>query len=74
MKRGIMYSTARREGCNVLVLGQHLDDLAESFVMSSFLNGNQLAYLLLFSFFPFPFPFNKIRKEKKVHQITLFLK
>eukprot|EP01047_Picozoa_sp_COSAG01_P023400 COSAG01_NODE_1415_length_10390_cov_2.905549_6_plen_158_part_00 len=32
MKRGILYSTARREGYNVLALGQHLDDLAESFV------------------------------------------
>lgn len=27
MKRGILYSTARREGYNVLVLGQHLDDM-----------------------------------------------
>ena len=41
MKRGIMYSTARREGYNVLVLGQHLDDLAESFLMSAF-HGGQL--------------------------------
>ncbi len=39
MKRGIMYSTARREGYNVLVLGQHLDDLAESFMMSAFRGG-----------------------------------
>ena len=39
MKRGIMYSTARREGYNVLVLGQHLDDLAESFLMSAFRGG-----------------------------------
>eukprot|EP00045_Choanoeca_perplexa_P014840 m.177195 g.177195 ORF g.177195 m.177195 type:complete len:1044 (-) comp16813_c0_seq1:606-3737(-) len=39
MKRGILYSTARREGYNVLALGQHLDDLAESFVMSAFHNG-----------------------------------
>lgn len=39
MKRGILYSTARREGYNVLVLGQHLDDFAESFVMSAFRNG-----------------------------------
>jgi len=41
MKRGIMYSTARREGYNVLALGQHLDDLAESFLMSAF-HGGQL--------------------------------
>ena len=41
MKRGIMYSTARRESYNVLALGQHLDDLAESFLMSAF-HGGQL--------------------------------
>jgi tRNA 2-thiocytidine biosynthesis protein TtcA len=39
MKRGILYTTARREKYNVLALGQHLDDLAESFVMSAFNNG-----------------------------------
>jgi len=41
MKRGIMYATARREGYNVLALGQHLDDLAESFLLSAF-HGGQL--------------------------------
>lgn len=39
MKRGILYSCARKEGYNVLALGQHLDDLAESFLMSAFHNG-----------------------------------
>jgi tRNA 2-thiocytidine biosynthesis protein TtcA len=39
MKRGIMYTTARREGYNVLALAQHLDDLAESFLMSAFHSG-----------------------------------
>lgn len=39
MKRGIMYTTARREGYNVLALAQHLDDLAESFLMSAFHGG-----------------------------------
>lgn len=39
MKRGIMYSTARREGFNVLALAQHLDDLAESLLMSAFHQG-----------------------------------
>ena len=39
MKRGIIYNCARREGFNVIALGQHLDDLAESFIMSSFHNG-----------------------------------
>jgi tRNA 2-thiocytidine biosynthesis protein TtcA len=41
MKRGIMYATARREGYDVLALAQHLDDLAESFLMSAF-HGGQL--------------------------------
>jgi tRNA(Ile)-lysidine synthase TilS/MesJ len=39
MKRGIMYSTCRREGYNVLALAQHLDDLAESLMMSVFHEG-----------------------------------
>ncbi|XP_041358893.1 uncharacterized protein LOC121375484 [Gigantopelta aegis] len=39
MKRGRIYSAARRGGYNVLALGQHLDDLAESFLMSFFHNG-----------------------------------
>lgn len=39
MKRGILYSTARKEGYNILALAQHLDDLAESFLMSAFNNG-----------------------------------
>ncbi len=41
MKRGIMYSTAREHGYTVLALAQHLDDLAESFLMSAF-HGGQL--------------------------------
>ena len=39
MRRGVMYSTARREGYNVVALAQHLDDLAESFLMSAFHGG-----------------------------------
>ena len=39
MKRGVMYATARREGYNVLALAQHLDDFAESFLMSAFHGG-----------------------------------
>ncbi|KAL9973375.1 hypothetical protein ACROYT_G019827 [Oculina patagonica] len=39
MKRGRLYACARREGYNVLAMGQHLDDLAESFLMSVFHNG-----------------------------------
>jgi len=41
IKRGIMYSTARDNNYNVLALAQHLDDLAESFLMSAF-HGGQL--------------------------------
>jgi tRNA 2-thiocytidine biosynthesis protein TtcA len=40
MKRGMIYNCARREGYNVIAMGQHLDDLAESFVMSTFHNGS----------------------------------
>ena len=39
MKRGIIYSTARKENYNVIALAQHLDDLAESFLMSAFHGG-----------------------------------
>jgi tRNA(Ile)-lysidine synthase TilS/MesJ len=39
MKRGIMYTTCRENGYNVLALAQHLDDLAESFMMSAFHQG-----------------------------------
>ncbi|KAA6183642.1 tRNA 2-thiocytidine biosynthesis protein TtcA [Thiohalocapsa marina] len=41
MKRGIMYRLCRAHGFNVLALGQHLDDLAESLLMSIF-HGGQL--------------------------------
>jgi len=39
IKRGIMYSTARQHKYNVLALAQHLDDLAESFLMSALYAG-----------------------------------
>ncbi|MDH5570161.1 MAG: tRNA 2-thiocytidine biosynthesis protein TtcA [Gammaproteobacteria bacterium] len=39
IKRGVMYSTARDHGFNVIALAQHLDDLAESFLMSAFHGG-----------------------------------
>ena len=40
MRRGILYATAREHDCNVLVLAQHLDDLAESFLLSAFHGGD----------------------------------
>jgi tRNA 2-thiocytidine biosynthesis protein TtcA len=39
MKRGLMYQTCRKQNYNVLALAQHLDDLAESFLMSAFYGG-----------------------------------
>ncbi|RCX32883.1 tRNA 2-thiocytidine biosynthesis TtcA family protein [Thioalbus denitrificans] len=39
MKRGILYTACREQGYNVLALAQHLDDLAESFLMSAFHGG-----------------------------------
>lgn len=39
MKRGIIYRVARENGYNVIAMGQHLDDLAESFLMSAFHGG-----------------------------------
>ena len=39
MKRGMLYRCMRENGYNVLALGQHLDDLVESFLMSCFRNG-----------------------------------
>ena len=39
IKRGLMYQTARENGFNVIALAQHLDDLAESFLMSAFHGG-----------------------------------
>ena len=40
MKRGMLYTCMRKNGYNVLALGQHLDDLVESFLMSCFRNGS----------------------------------
>lgn len=40
MRRGVLYEQARRNGYNVLALAQHLDDLAESFLMSAFHGGS----------------------------------
>lgn len=39
MKRGLLYTCCRDHGYNKLVLAQHLDDLAESFIMSALHNG-----------------------------------
>ena len=39
MRRGILYRVAREYGYNVLALAQHLDDLAETFLMSAFFGG-----------------------------------
>lgn len=39
MRRGILYRVARENNYNVLALAQHLDDLAETFLMSAFFGG-----------------------------------
>ena len=39
MRRGILYRVARENRYNVLALAQHLDDLAETFMMSLFFGG-----------------------------------
>jgi tRNA 2-thiocytidine biosynthesis protein TtcA len=39
MRRGILYRVARENGCNVLALAQHLDDLAETLMLSMFFGG-----------------------------------
>lgn len=39
LKRGSIYARAREHGYNVIALAQHLDDLAESFLMSAFHRG-----------------------------------
>jgi tRNA 2-thiocytidine biosynthesis protein TtcA len=39
MRRGILYRVAREQNYNVLALAQHLDDLAETFMMSAFFGG-----------------------------------
>jgi tRNA 2-thiocytidine biosynthesis protein TtcA len=39
MRRGILYRVAREQGYNVVALAQHLDDLAETFLMSALFGG-----------------------------------
>jgi tRNA 2-thiocytidine biosynthesis protein TtcA len=39
LRRGILYRIARENGYGVLALAQHLDDFAESFLMSAFFGG-----------------------------------
>lgn len=40
MRRGTLYRVAREHGFNVIALAQHLDDIAESFLMSAFYAGS----------------------------------
>ena len=39
LRRGLLYRAARENGYNVLALAQHLDDVAETFLMSAFFGG-----------------------------------
>ena len=50
MKRGNLYACARKNNCNKLVLAQHLDDCAESFLMSVMHNVRVNLYTCSFKF------------------------
>lgn len=39
MKRGMLYNCMRQHNYTALAMGQHLDDVCESFLMSAFYNG-----------------------------------
>ena len=44
MKRGVLYRVAREHKYNVLAMAHHLDDCAESFLMSALHNGDSYYY------------------------------
>ena len=39
LRRGVLYSAARKHGCNLVALGHHRDDLLETFCMNLFFSG-----------------------------------
>jgi len=48
MKRGRIYSCARREKYTVIAMGQHLDDIAERYVHSTTFFGEHFARQTLY--------------------------
>ena len=40
LRRGILYSTAKENGCKIIALGHHFDDAVETLLMNLFIEGN----------------------------------
>lgn len=45
LRRGILYDTAKNNGCNKVALGHHMDDVIETFMMSLIFEGRVHTFL-----------------------------